>query len=105
MPFSKGNTLGKNGRPKAPHTVEKELNRSFLVKKVSAEKEAIIQAQIESAKGLYIEQVIDGIMTKVYRKSPDTKAGEYLLNQVIGKPTESIDIKGEITSKVVILDE
>jgi len=80
------------GRKKAPHTIETELMRKKLVEKVNQEFEPILEGQIEKAKGLYYEkQMLDG-QIRIYKKEPDNKAAEYLINQSIGKPKETLDL-------------
>ena len=67
-----------------------ELPREEVIKQINKNKKEILHAQIESAKGLHYETQ-DG--KTVYQKAPNLPTGEYLLNQLIGKPTESLEIK------------
>lgn len=95
--------MGKNGgkrpgagRKKAQHTIATEKMREFLVNKIAEEMEPILQAQIDAAKGISFEEVDkDGNRINVYKKLPDTKAGEYLLNQGVGKPKETTELTGK----------
>ena len=66
-----------------------ELPREEVVKQINKHKKEILHAQIEGAKGLSFTQ--DG--KTIYTKAPNYASGEYLLNQLIGKPTESLEIK------------
>ena len=67
-----------------------ENARDNVVKKIFKRHDKILEAQIDSAAGLYY-LTADG--KHVYTQKPDRGAGEYLLNQLIGKPKESIEIK------------
>ena len=79
------------GRKKAKHTIASEQARAYLVAQIKKHLAPIVSAQIEAAKGIsYI-----GDKGKIFTKIPDTKVGEYLLNQVAGKPT----LTAEISSK------
>ena len=48
----------------------------------------IVSAQIDSAKGLFYL----GKGGKIYTQLPNTRVGEYLLNQVAGKAKESVEV-------------
>jgi hypothetical protein len=65
-------------------------SREKAVYKVNRKLDKILDAQIDAATGLYYV-TDDG--KHVYTKKPDTGVGEYLLNQVIGKPKENIEVK------------
>lgn len=67
-----------------------ENARSHVLKVIHKNKKQILDAQIESAIGL---SYVSGDGSTVFKKVPDTKTGEYLLNQLIGKPVESLEIK------------
>jgi hypothetical protein len=78
------------GRKKANHTIAAEKAREYLVKTIVKELAPIVSAQIDAAKGVFYL----GKEGKVYTKLPDTKVGEYLLNQVAGKAKENIEMGG-----------
>jgi hypothetical protein len=64
-------------------------SREQTIKKIYKHKDKILEAQIAGAVGFYYETA-DG--KHVYQKKPDLGTGEYLLNQLIGKPKESIEV-------------
>lgn len=64
--------------------------RDHIIKKIWNKKDKIIEAKIDQATGLYYTST-DG--KHVYTSKPDAAASEYLLNQLIGKPTESLEVK------------
>lgn len=88
----------KGGRPPGSfggHTIEATKAREYLVNRVAKELEPILTAQIEAAKGLSYEDPKLGV---VFKKLPDTKAGEYLINQSAGKPKESVELSGSVVT-------
>lgn len=100
MPFQKGNKeAAKNkGLPKGTaNVVSKAKAREQVLNKINKHKDKILLAQIEAAKGMYYLEA-DGKV--VYHKKPDTGMGEYLLNQLIGRPKENVEHTGEVSLKV-----
>lgn len=63
--------------------------RERIVARINAKRDKLIDAQIDVATGLYYV-ANDG--KHVYTKAPNAGVGEYLLNQLIGKPKESIEV-------------
>lgn len=85
-------------------TIEQELLRERLMRKVGEKWDDLIEAQIDKAKGIKLEAISkDG---EIYYKDPgpDTFAFKTISEQTIGKPKESIEHSGEIKVKEVILD-
>lgn len=76
-PISKPTLLPPTPRERTQSRVNKKL-------------EKLLDAQIDLATGLYYVTA-DG--KHVYKQKPDGGRGEYLLNQLIGKPKESIEVK------------
>ena len=92
----KGWPKGKK-RDKPSHTGHTKDARQSILKKIYKHKDALIQGQIESAKGLWYDDPEKGI---VYQRKPNTGVGEYLLNQLIGKPKENVEVIGEVELKI-----
>ena len=46
------------------------------------------------AAGVTVQEPTPQGGTKVYTRAPDRQANEYLLNRIIGKPTEAIEVSG-----------
>lgn len=65
----------------------------------------IVDGQIELALGVMVEDVnpVTGHVG-VYRTPPDSKAGQYLINRILGLPTAKIDMEanGTLTFSVDI---
>ena len=64
--------------------------RHHIIKQINQKRKKLIEAQIDVATGLYYV-ANDG--KHVYTQKPNAAVGEYLLNQLIGKPKESIEVK------------
>lgn len=77
------------GRKKANHTIASEKAREFLIASIVEQLDPIVSAQIDSAKGLFYL----GKQGKIYTQLPNTRVGEYLLNQVAGKAKENVEIQ------------
>lgn len=79
-----------SGRKKARHTIASEKARAYLIATITKHLAPIVATQIEAAKGIsYV-----GDNGKIFTKLPNLKVGEYLLNQVAGKPAINIELIG-----------
>jgi len=87
-----------SGRKKAQHTVASEKAREYLITAIKAELEPIVAAQIDAAKGLFYV----GKKGKIYTQLPNTKVGEYLLNQVARRAKESLEVSNEDDGPYII---
>lgn len=74
-------------------------HRDYVTATIANKRKKLIEAQLDVAIGYsYVNE--DG--KKIYTKPPNASTGEYLLNQLIGKPKESIEVKEEIRLSVDI---
>ena len=78
--------LPPGGRPVTSNLSHRERTQLRVGKKI----DKILDAQIDLATGLYYVTA-DG--KHVYKQKPDGSRGQYLLDQLIGKPKESIEVK------------
>lgn len=101
MPFQKGNKLS-NGRPVAQHTLAKEEARRIVIRKVHDNLLPILDAKLDLALGHYRVGNVKGSTIRIYKVSPDGNAIQYLLNQTIDKPTESIKVDEDVSIKIDI---
>src|SRR3990167_303374 len=84
---------GRKKGSKAGHTITSEKARAYVIARIAEELEPIMTAQIEAAKGIYIEELNEKAeRIRVYKKAPSLSAGEYLLDQGAGKATETVDV-------------
>jgi hypothetical protein len=90
MPFVKGQPGGPGRRPKA-QTFARSIARAE--KRIAASLPALIDNMLTLASGVLVEET-DPVTqkTQVYRKPPDRQANEYLINRILGKPTERNDV-------------
>ena len=93
MEIKRGGKRNGAGRKRGLASIKAEEARKYLVQRVADELEDILAGQIELAKGIYYETGTGEDIKRVYQKHPDTKVAEYLLNQLIGRPTEFSEIK------------
>ncbi len=100
MPFTKGQSGNPIGRPRSA-----DKNAGAVAK---AEKQIrdrlpwLIEQQFSLAEGVFIEErTNDGRL--IYQKPPDYKALAYLIDRIMGKPTERQEQEhsGGLTIKVV----
>jgi|SRR3989344_6601336 len=93
--MAKGGYRPGAGRKKGFNAIKAEQARAYVIERITKELDSIITAQIEAAKGMYIEEVDEkGERIRVFKKEPNLKAGEFLLNQNIGKSKETIETHG-----------
>lgn len=91
----RGGARPNSGPKKGSHhkkTLEIEAARTALFKRVAKELHAILDAQLDLAKGHLVQEITKEGEKRIYLKSPDRGAAEMLLNQAIGKATEFIDL-------------
>lgn len=106
----------KSGRPKGSHEDETKIGiqmRKHLTKRVKKELNNLIDSQLQLAKGIKLAANITLIDRKdgkkvtgdIFTKAPEGKAGEYLMNQAIGKPKESVEMSGEVKTIIDTINE
>jgi len=85
--------------------IRQEL-RKKLTKLASDHAHELFDAKLDLAKGhfVYVKDGITGEM-RVYKKSPDGKSIEWILEQTIGKAKEFVEHSGDITVKDLVIDE
>jgi ribosomal protein S4E len=94
------------GKPKgykASHTLTTQETRKNIIKMISERTEELMAAKLALALG-HIKATTNesGDIKQIYTVSPDGNAIQYLLNQVIGKPTETIQVKDE--ARLLLVD-
>ncbi len=78
-----------------------EEMRTLLVNATKEHWDDLMEAMVNLAKGVYVQDIkVDDagspIDVKVYRQKPDKDVAKYLMDQVIGKPKESMNVEGKI---------
>lgn len=67
----------------------------------------LVAALFELARGVYYEKTKTtangGQIIRIYREKPDKEVAQYLLNQVVGKPAQKLDITSDGKEVGVVL--
>ena len=78
-------------------SVVKDEAKLGLVKRVAQDWAEIVEGQVDLAKGIFEEKMITDPddktqkILKVFKRAPSSEAGQYLINQVVGKPIETVE--------------
>lgn len=88
--FQAGNPGGP-GRPKRADKFAGQVAKAE--KRIADRLPALVEKLFELADGIAV-QVVDDDGVQVYTRPPDRQAIEYLLNRIMGKPTERKEITG-----------
>lgn len=85
------------GRKKGFASIAADKARDFYIKEALKDLPEIATGQRELAKGIWTEELDDktGERIRVYKKIPDTKMSEYVTNQIIGRPKETMEVSGK----------
>lgn len=92
-------------RPGAGRPRKLDKNAGAIVK---AEKQIrdrlpeIVDAQISLALGITVQDKDSAGNTIVYSRPPDVKAGQYLIDRIMGKPTQRQEISGPDTTPIQV---
>lgn len=106
--FKKGHKKvgGKKKGSKHKKTIEQEMALEILRKEIRKYWGELIKTKVELAKGIYVEKKVPvgkgakKMLVIVYKKTPDGKSLEWLIEMVVGKPKESVEVSGEVKTKV-----
>jgi len=82
--------------------------REMLKQSINPHVKEITLALKDAATGMWVEKEVDMVdektgkkigvkVRRVYQEKPDVTAGQYLLNQVVGKPKETTEVQGQIS--------
>lgn len=92
MPFQKGHPGGP-GRPRKADKFSGAVAKAE--KQIVDRLPKLIENMIVLADGVLVEEVnIATGKPQVYQRPPDRQANEYLINRILGKPTERQEIGG-----------
>jgi 3-deoxy-D-arabino-heptulosonate 7-phosphate (DAHP) synthase class II len=93
MAFTKGQSGNPKGRPRKSEQFAGQVAKAE--KQIADRLPQLIQNMMTLADGVTVQEVdpkSGGVL--VYSKPPDFKANEYLINRVMGKPTERTEVSG-----------
>ena len=93
MPFTKGQP----GGPGRPRTRDKHAGAiAKAEKRIADNLPMLIDKALELAEGVLVEDINIVTMQKsVYQKPPDLGSIKYLVDRIMGKPTERQEISGQ----------
>lgn len=105
MPGTSAKLNGKKGgRPKGSvgtHTLDASEMRKRIIETVNQNLQPLMEAKMDLALGHNFAHMDEkGNLVKVYKKSPDSNSIQYLLNQSVGKPKETMEIQSEVILKL-----
>lgn len=89
--------MGQNGgaRPGAgrkPKAEKFKLPIAKAEKRIADKLPWLVDQMIELATGVLVEEIDREGVPRVYQKPPDRQAIEYLMNRIMGKPTDVKDV-------------
>lgn len=65
----------------------------------------IVESMIALAKGVTVQEVTAEGETVVFTRPPDYRAGQYLMDRIMGKPKERIESENDVIIRVMYADE
>jgi hypothetical protein len=94
MTFEPGRSGNPAGRPRKRDKFERPI--ATAEKTIAGWLPELIDLKMQLARGVLIEG-----QTGVYQTPPDGKAIEYLIDRIMGKPTQRQEVEGEIGTYIV----
>lgn len=97
---------------KRKYMLKPEDARVFLTALIAEEMPEILRGQLELAKGIHMARniVVDEVTgevieAEVYREKPSTESAKYLIDQVIGKAKEKLEINATLRTLVDVVND
>lgn len=90
----------KGGRPIASKTLITQKIRERIVEKLYERIDPLIDSQLNSAIGIILKKVDGKGLVHYLEEAPSTSAAKFLMEQVLGRPKESIEHSGEMKGLV-----
>ncbi len=96
--FREGNKYAGNSTGRVPDAKKYERLRDEAKEQLAVEVPQLIRNMLILANGVTVVGE-----TGVYTKAPDYKANEYLLNRMLGKPQEHVEVSGDVDNPLVMI--
>lgn len=91
MPFQKGHA----GGPGRPRKADKNAGAVARAEKQIRDRlPELVDNMMALADGVFVEELTMEGLRIVFKRPPDRQANEYLINRVMGKPTERQELSG-----------
>ncbi len=92
MPFRKGQSGNPKGRPRKAERYAGAV--AAAEDRIADRLPRLIDNMIALADGIWVEKEDEQGVRVIYRTPPDRAANEYLINRIMGKPTERTEVSG-----------
>lgn len=92
MPFQKGQSGNLAGRPRTADKFAGAIAKADA--RIAKNLTRYIENMEALADGIYTEEKTPEGSRSVYQRPPDRQANEYLINRIMGKPTERQEVSG-----------
>lgn len=87
-----GRRPGAGRKPKAFHRVINETPIQAAESKIRDRLPWLVDKMLELAEGVEVKEIDRKGNTRIYSTIPDRQAIEYLIDRIMGKPTQPIDV-------------
>lgn len=93
----------KGGRPIASKTLITQKIKERIIEKLYERIDLLIDSQLNSAIGIILKKVDSKGLVHYLEEAPSTSAAKFLMEQVLGRPKESIEHSGGAKGLVALV--
>lgn len=101
--FKAGNKHGGQSTGRIPDAEKFGRLRDAAKEQLAVEVPQLIRNMLILANGVTVQEADKEGGVKVYKKAPDYRANEYLLNRMLGKPQEHVEVSGSPESPLTVI--
>lgn len=92
----------REGAGRKPTAQKFESKVAIAERKIANRMPELVENMLTLARGVTVQETDKEGNERTYTKPPDYKANEYLLNRIMGKPTERVESSGPGGGAIVI---